>query len=497
MGQWCGMPYPAEPKDVTGSRAPTGKYSRPMRVWLLGGFRITVGSRIIEERTWGLKKAAALVKLLVLTPHHRLHREQAMDTLWSDSGRKTASNSLRKTLHAARRTLDPDAGSRYLASRDEQLFLHPEGPLWVDIEVFEEMAATARRARDPAAYHAAIDLYAGELLPEDRYEEWAEARREDLRHMYLALLVELAGLYEDRGEYGLGVDTLRRVTTEEPALEEAHAGLMRLYVLLGRDREALVQYERLRGILSSVLGTEPSTATRCLREEIAAGRLKLTQPASPLLEGPPDPSKHNLPAARTTFVGREREMLEVKRELAMTRLLTLTGAGGSGKTRLALEVVRDLRGLYPDGVWLAELAPLSEDELVLQAVAETLGVAEQSGRSLTDALVDNLREKKMLLVLDNCEHLIGATTQLVNALLNSCPHLRVLATSREALDVEGEVVSEVPPPLPAGRRWSARRGGANTIRCGTIVRGSRQAAFAQLRADVSKPQRVGGDLPDA
>jgi predicted ATPase/DNA-binding CsgD family transcriptional regulator/Tfp pilus assembly protein PilF len=137
-------------------------------------------------------------------------------------------------------------------------------------------------------------------------------------------------------------------------------------------------------------------------------------------------------------------MAEVKRELAMTRLLTLTGTGGSGKTRLALEVARELVGVYPDGVWLVELAPLSEPELISQEVAEALGVREQPGISLVDTLVGDLRNKKVLLILDNCEHLVDACARLVDTLLAGCPHLRVLATSREPLGVEGEIVWRVP-----------------------------------------------------
>jgi predicted ATPase/DNA-binding SARP family transcriptional activator/DNA-binding CsgD family transcriptional regulator len=449
MGQWCGMSYPAEPKDVTGSGAPTGKYSRPMRVWLLGGFRITVGSRIIEERAWRLKKAGALVKLLVLTPDHRLHREQAIDTLWPDSGRKTASNSLRKTLHAARRTLDPDAGSRYLASRDGQLFLHPEGPLWVDIEVFGEMAATARRARDPAAYRAAIELYAGDLLPEDRYEVWAEERREELLQTYLGLLMDLAKILEERGEYGLAVEALRQVLAQEPTSEETHSHLMRLYMLSGRPERAIKQYARLKMSLARELGTEASPSTQRLHEVIAAGEFPSVSATGRTLEvgraaEPSDTGKHNLPAPRNSFVGREREMTEIKRELAMTRLLTLMGAGGSGKTRLALEVARDLVGAYPDGVWLVELAGLSEGDLVPQAVAAALGVKERPGQPFPVTLVELLRAKQTLLVVDNCEHLLKATAGLVDILLDSCPHLRILATSREALNVTGEVRLSVP-----------------------------------------------------
>jgi predicted ATPase/DNA-binding CsgD family transcriptional regulator len=144
-------------------------------------------------------------------------------------------------------------------------------------------------------------------------------------------------------------------------------------------------------------------------------------------------------------VGREQAMFEVKRELAMTRLLTLTGVGGSGKTRLAMEVARDLIEAYPDGVWLVEFAPLSEKVLVPKAVAEALGVVERPGESIADTLVEVLGDRQLLLVVDNCEHLVEPTARLVDKLLDSCPRMRILATSREALGVEGEVRWLVPP----------------------------------------------------
>jgi predicted ATPase/DNA-binding CsgD family transcriptional regulator/Tfp pilus assembly protein PilF len=144
-------------------------------------------------------------------------------------------------------------------------------------------------------------------------------------------------------------------------------------------------------------------------------------------------------------VGREREIGEVKRELEITRLLTLTGAGGSGKTRLALEVARDLIDAYPDGVWLVELAPLSEGELVPKAVAGTLEVPERPYEPIADTLTEVLGSQELLLVMDNCEHLLEAIARLVDILLDSCPRVRILATSREALGVEGEVRWPVPP----------------------------------------------------
>jgi predicted ATPase/DNA-binding SARP family transcriptional activator len=426
-------------------RTVSGRTIEAVRVELLGGFSVSVGNRTIQQSEWRLRKAASLVKLLALAPGHRLHREQAMDLLWPDSGRGGASNSLRRTLHAARKVLDPVEGSRYLASEDESLVLCPSGELWVDVEAFERAAATARRSREPAACRAALDLYAGELLPADRYQVWAEEKRGELRRLYLDILVGLAGSYEERGDLGRAVETLQTTVTEEPTLEEAHAGLMRLYALLGREGQALSQYQRLRDVLSRQLATEPDSATRSLYEDLVAGRFSATTTQHVLaLEGDtPDAARHNLPASRNSFVGRGQELIEIERTLAMTRLLTLTGSGGSGKTRLALEVARALPGIYPDGVWLVELAPLSDPDLVVQAVAQVLDVHTSPGQQVTDALVDALRTRNVLLFLDNCEHHVEEAAQVVDALLSGCPRVRILATSREALGVEGEVLWRV------------------------------------------------------
>ena len=158
-----------------------------VRIGLLGGFSVTVGDRKVDESAWRLRKAASLMKLLALAPGHRLHRERAMDLLWPESGKKAASNNLRQTLHSPAEPSIPtqQIASRYLILSGEQLVMCPEGQLWVDVEAFEEAADTARRSKDPAAYRAAIELYAGELLPEDRYEEWAESRRQELRQRFL------------------------------------------------------------------------------------------------------------------------------------------------------------------------------------------------------------------------------------------------------------------------------------------------------------------------
>ena len=271
-----GTPHATDPSQDHRDRGPEA-----VRIRMLGGFTVSVGPRTIRQDEWRSKKAATLVKLLALASGYRIHRERAMDLLWPDSGKKAASNNLRQVVYGARRVLDSGLGLResYLGLKDETLVLCPDGQLWVDVDAFEEAAATARRSRDPAAYRAAIDLYAGELLPEDRYEEWAEGRREELRQLYLALLIELAGLYEERGEHALAIEALQRRSARSPPGGGAripHAP----YALSGRPERALAQYERLRDALQSGIGTEPSRSDPPSARGDSRGRLPTAPPAA-------------------------------------------------------------------------------------------------------------------------------------------------------------------------------------------------------------------------
>ncbi len=168
------------------------------------------------------------------------------------------------------------------------------------------------------------------------------------------------------------------------------------------------------------------------------------------------PTIGNLPAPLSTFIGREREIADVKQLLRSQRLVTLTGPGGSGKTRLALQVANELQEEYGDGVWLAELASLSDEALVTQTIAAHLNVHEQSGRPLIDTLADHLSSRQILLVVDNCEHLINACAQFSETILQKNPHLHILATSRQMLGVPGESVFTTPPlTLPEERPWKS------------------------------------------
>src|SRR5918998_1518659 len=203
--------YAEAASDPTRKRRSSSERPIPVRVRLLGGLSVWVGSRTVSEGAWHLRKAKSLVKLLALAPGQTLHREQLMELLWPNLGERAATNNLRGSLHAARTALasDPTVASRYLASKEERIALCPDVELWVDVETFEAAASGARRSREPAAYRAAIELYAGDLLPEDRYEEWAEGRRTELQRLYLTLLVEMAGLYEQRENLGGAIEALQ------------------------------------------------------------------------------------------------------------------------------------------------------------------------------------------------------------------------------------------------------------------------------------------------
>src|SRR5258708_13815043 len=182
------------------------------------------------------------------------------------------------------------------------------------------------------------------------------------------------------------------------------------------------------------------------RPSLADGRISTT-PASRAAT-----RRTNLPAQLSSFVGREQELAEVRRLLDSTRLLCLTGPGGIGKTRLAIETANEVANNHLDGVWLVDLAPVADGDLVARSVARALGVVERINQPLIETLVDAIGDRHLLLVLDNCEHLLAASAELTDGLLRGCPKLRIVATSREPLGIGGETVWRVPSLSVPGRR---------------------------------------------
>src|SRR5262245_36833234 len=164
-----------------------------LEVYMLGDFRVVVGGRAIDDAVWRRRKAKHLLALLALTPRHSLHRDQVLDAFWPDVTPAAAANSLYQTLHVARRILCPNGEAcDYLTLREEMLSLSSDTPAWIDAEAFAAAAKAARRGKDAAQYQVALKLYAGELLPQERYEDWVQGPRDQLQRTYLGLLLELA-----------------------------------------------------------------------------------------------------------------------------------------------------------------------------------------------------------------------------------------------------------------------------------------------------------------
>lgn len=413
-----------------------------VQIRLLGTFEISMGDRTITSDAWRLQKSAALVKLLALAPGHRLHRDQVLDLLWPDLEPGAAANNLHYSLHVTRGLLGPHS-SLVLSLKDGILTLRAAGRLHVDVDEFDALADEARRTGDPAICRAALAVYVGDLLPQDLYEDWLAIRREALRSRYLSLLVDFSRLSIAAGDLVGGMEALQRAVRAEPGLEEAHVELMRLYARVGQRQRSLRQYRQLEQALEE-LGVEPESASRNLYEAIRDGHVPDMPVALPPLARTPV-GRHNLPAPISSFVGRDRESDEIKRLLRETRLLTIVGPGGVGKTRLAMKVARDAAASYRDGVWCVKVAPLADPGLVAQAAARTLGLSEQPGQTALTTLVGALASKDMLLVLDNCEHLVASCAQLAETLLSSCPGIQIMATSRDMLGVTGEVIENVAP----------------------------------------------------
>jgi DNA-binding SARP family transcriptional activator len=242
-----------------------------LRIELLGGFRVAVGARAVPEEAWRRRKPAAVLKLLALAPGHRLHRERVMDALWPELAPDAAAANLRKAVHHARRALDRADGAGLIVSAGELLAL-PAAALWVDVDALRSTGAQARRSADPSVYEQALELYRGELLPEDRYEDWTAAPREELEAEVAALLEELAGLLEGRGELDGAIRAATRLVAAEPLREEVHLRLIRLYALAGRRGEAVRRYAQLQETLDAELGIEPSAEAQRLYEEVRAGQ---------------------------------------------------------------------------------------------------------------------------------------------------------------------------------------------------------------------------------
>ncbi len=396
-------------------------------------------------------KPRALLAMLLLHVGEVVSADRLIDAVWGERPPRTAGNTLQAHVAALRRVL----GSDVVLTRAPGYELRREQSD-LDIVRFEDQAAAGHAAladnpdRASRLLTQALALWRGPALADFVFESFAQAEGARLDDLRLAALEDRIEADLALGRHAQAVPELEALLTEHPLRERLAGQLIVALYRSGRQAEASRVFHAIRTHLSDELGMQPQPALRELHDRILEQDPALGWAA-------PD---HNLPAELTSFVGRARELDEIDALLHRTRLLTLTGAGGSGKTRLALRVARRQLAEYRGGVRLVELAPLADPALVESALATALGVRDQEG-SLTSAVSNRLGAAHALIVLDNCEHVIGACADLAHGLLTSCERLRILSTSREPLRVAGEVTWPVPAlELPAAAELFRERAAA-------------------------------------
>jgi predicted ATPase/DNA-binding SARP family transcriptional activator len=433
-----------------------------VEVRLLGPFELTTVEG--PQRLPG-QGERALLAVLALSAGRAVALPTLIEALWNpDHQPYDPVNALQVRVSKLRRALGalgaadaidrPGSGYRLRLDRAQ-----------VDVHAFRHLIETARRTGDPRhavdLYDKALALWRGEPFVDFVGPAWAGIEAAQLTELRLAAVSERAERMLTLGSYEKVVEDLEPVVAAAPTRERLVGQLMTALFNAGRQATALEVYARTRQALTEELGLDPSRELRTVMQQI----LRHDPAITPEVPHPRPPAEVNHPAAGrktadvgnlplrlTSFVGREGEVVRCRELLARSRLVTLVGPGGAGKTALGIEAGRRLASEVPDGVWLVRLAPVSEAELLIQAVADAVGVSIEGGTAThhpRDVLVSRLADRDSVLVLDNCEHLVEPVASLVETVLVRCPRVRVLATSREALAAPGEVQLPVAPlPTP-------------------------------------------------
>jgi predicted ATPase/DNA-binding SARP family transcriptional activator len=429
----------------------------------------------------GGRQLRVLLILLALEAGRVVPSGSLADQIWPGEPPANPGNALQTLVSRLRAELRR-------ASLDHVIESHPAGyrlavrPDAVDALVFETLAVRGRRAladgdpvRAAALLRSALASWRGQPLADAAGHDFADAAAAKLTELRSSVLTDRIEADLALGEGASLVGELRALLSSDPLAERPRALLMRALYAAGRQAEALEVYHQARELLSGRLGVDPSAQLehvylRILRGEEGAGAVGTNPVRS--AENSFDSERSVVSAAVTTahpmapntltsFVGRDTEVTQVLKSLGSARLVTLTGPGGVGKTRLAAEVSGRLAG----GAWFVELAPLTDPAEVAYAVLATLGIREpvisrraaDPGAGALDRLAEALADRDVVVILDNCEHLIEAAAALAGRVLAACPHVRIVATSRQPLRIDGETLCPVPPlpvPPPFPSTWA-------------------------------------------
>jgi predicted ATPase/DNA-binding SARP family transcriptional activator len=426
---------------------------------MLGSFEVQVGDGIAVEVPGA--RLRALLAALALEPGRVVPRARLVDWIWGEHSPADAVNALQVLVSRLRKVL-PD-GLVEAKSGGYRLTIDPEA---VDVSRFERLVAQARAAEDPVRVdllRSALGLWRGTALEGIALHDSKafDAAVTGLGERYLAVLGDRVDAEVRLGRGADLVSELTDVVARYPLREGFVAALMRALGEAGRGAEALTVYQQLSERLADELGVDPSAELSALHTALLRGEIG----------GRAENRKTNLRAELTTFVGRQDDVAAVADLATRHRLVTLTGAGGSGKTRMGTETARTMLAGLPDGAWLVELASLQAGDELAQATLTAIGLRDQSliggasGEDAMDRLIAAVRERVMLLVLDNCEHMVEAASEFAERLLGQCPRLRIVATSREPLGITGEALWQVEPlALPAEGVGPAEAGSSPAVR---------------------------------
>jgi predicted ATPase/DNA-binding SARP family transcriptional activator len=417
---------------------------------VLGSLQVTQPGTPVHLNSPAQRKILAA---LLVHPGTVASIDHLIDVLWGDAPPATAPESVRTHIYRLRSLLHRD-GQEYLHTRQPGYVLAVD-PDAIDARCFEHLVAEARVASPEHPQAAAsllgdaLALWRGSAFAEFSDEPFAHAEATRLEELRLATREDLLAAKLDLGRHAEVVGEAEALVKEQPLRERAHEQLMLARYRCGQQSQALDAYRRLREHLGSELGLEPSPRLQGLETAILQQSPELDwvppPPDTKVAHGgglteasgpePPALPRGWLPHERTSFVGRGREMAAVADALREHQVVCLVGAGGVGKSRLALRAARHLAAEYPDGVWWCDLASVTGAEAVADALAATLGVSHPSGDPVDDSICEALVAARALLVVDNCEHVAAETSRLLELVTERCRHVQALATSRVALDV--------------------------------------------------------------
>ena len=414
-----------------------------IRYGILGPLEVRSGEATITPAG---SRQRLLLAVLVLDANRIVSADRLVEELWGDVAPQDPAGALRTQVSRLRRALGEAGEDLVTTSAGLQLRVGTEQ---LDASVFEDLISRAREAEGEAAIElidSALGLWRGRAIEEfaDRFFAQSEAVR--LEEIRTTAQEDRARILLEQHRADEAVAALERIVLEHPEREATRALLMESLYKQGRHTEALETYQSWRRRLADELGLDPSPELVELERKILSHTLVAEDNI---------PAPRGVPMPVSSFVGRDSDVAAVRSLLDEARLVSLCGAGGVGKTRLALEVVRLIADRYPDGVRLCDLVSVRRPSSVARAIATVVGVQERGRRRIDDQIVDHLKGRRLLLVLDNCEHVVGAAAAVARRVLEETRGVDVLTTSRERLGTDGEHVWPVAPLDAAGPHAAA------------------------------------------